>query len=137
MFCEIKRTHQGYWQLSFNGLLKQPFLIAMSISLNLELFYFVFSITIFSKSFIYELIHTTKTTCEYLRGPGLPSLKLNVDANIPNGNAPMPKENWKFPSPPNPKFWKGWGNKEKDIQKPLIQLILLAYLLYFYYNWYC
>lgn len=32
-------------------------------------------------------------------GPGLPSLKFNVDAKIPNGKAPIPKDIWKPPSP--------------------------------------
>jgi len=48
-------------------------------------------------------------------GPGLPSLKLNVEANIPNGKAPMPKENWKLPSPPKPKFWKGFDDSGSDL----------------------
>lgn len=39
-------------------------------------------------------------------GAGLPSLKLNVEAKIPKGKAPIPKENWNPPSPPNPKFGK-------------------------------
>lgn len=32
-------------------------------------------------------------------GPGLPSLKFNVEAKIPNGKAPIPKDIWKPPSP--------------------------------------
>ena len=50
-----------------------------------------------------ECIHNTLCMLinENLRGPGLPSLKLKADANIPNGKAPIPKDIWK-PASPNP-----------------------------------
>ena len=51
-----------------------------------------------------------------LRGPGLPSLKLNVEANIPNGNAPIPKDMWNPPSP-NPNPGKPWKDKTAEAQK--------------------
>lgn len=38
-------------------------------------------------------------------------MKLKVDAKMPKGKAPIPKENWKPPSPPNPKLGKAWKKR--------------------------
>jgi len=38
----------------------------------------------------------------YSRGCGLPSLRFKVEAKKVKGNAPIPKEKWRPPSPPKP-----------------------------------
>jgi hypothetical protein len=50
-----------------------------------------------------------------LPGGGRPSFMLNAVANIPNGNAPIPKDIWKPPSP-NPNPWNPYG-EEKQLRK--------------------
>lgn len=49
-------------------------------------------------------------------GGGLPSFMLNAVANIPKGNAPIPNDIWKPPSP-NPKPWNPCREQRTEDKK--------------------